>query len=366
MKILEVIQSLGSGGAERLVVDLCNEMVKTQEVYLLVLKEADLFYLPQVSPDVHVIQAHLPLGKNLKQFIVSYRIIRDINPDIVHFHSQARFTILPANLLLHRRFKFYMTIHSDVKDGYWKGVSGLQVRLSGLIGKTKFITISPTNFRQFEELYPTLKQRMIKNGRSLPDNIDDTKVKQEISSYKVDGNTLVFIHIARCSIVKNQTLLIEAFNQIVDRGYNAILLVIGSGFDSERGIELKRIACSRVHFLGTKERIYDYLAYSDLFLLSSLVEGMPMSIIEALLAGVPVVSTPVCGAIDAVVDHENGLISPDFSISNYTETLQEGILNLNRLKHNASIQSKHSPWSIQYCSEQYLDWFNNTSRHEAN
>ena len=365
MRILEVIQSLGSGGAERLVVDLCNEMVKTQEVYLLVLKEAELFYLPQVSTDVHVIQAHLPLGKNLKQFIVCYRIIKKINPDIVHFHSQARYTILPANLLLHKRFKFYMTIHSDVKDAYWRGVSGLQVKLSGFIGKTKFITISPTNYQQFKELYPKFNQRMIKNGRALPDNADNSEVGQEISYYKSDEDTLVFIHIASCLEVKNQTLLIESFNQIIKHGGNAILLIIGSGYDSTRGRALKEMACSRVHFLGTKERVYDYLAHSDLFLLSSLVEGMPMSIIEALLAGVPVISTPVCGAIDAVIDNENGLISPDYSIEKYTETLQKGIENLKRLKHNAHIQSKHSSWSIKYCAEQYVDWFSNKNTIET-
>lgn len=359
MKILEVIQSLGSGGAERLVVDLCNEMVKTQEVYLLVLKEADMFYLPQVSPDVHVIQAHLPIGKDLKQFYISYKIIRDIAPDIVHFHSQARFTVLPANLLLHRRYKFFMTIHSDVKDGYWKGISGLQVKMSGLLGKTRFITISPTNFQQFKELYPSFKQKMIKNGRALPDRINITDIKREIEVYQTDDNTIVFIHIARCSEVKNQKLLIESFNQIVERGYNAILLIIGSGFDSTLGKALKEKACSNIHFLGTKERIYDYLACSDVFLLSSLVEGMPMSIIEALLSGIPVISTPVCGAIDAVINGENGLISPDFSVVHYTETIIEGILKLDVLKQKAFTQSKQSPWGIRYCVEQYLDWFIN-------
>ena len=361
-----MIQSLGPGGAERLVVDLCNEMVKTQEVYLLVLKEANLFYLPQVSPDVHVIQAHLPLGKNLKQFIISYRIIKGINPDIVHFHSQARYTILPANILLHRRFDFYMTIHSDVKGGYWKGLSGLQVKLSGSLGKTKFITISPTNYLQFKSLYPKFNQRLIKNGRSLPNNVDDLEVEHEISSYKSDKNTLVFIHIASCVEVKNQTLLIDSFNQVINHGCNAILLIIGSGFDSARGKALKDMACSRVHFLGIKEHVYDYLAHSDLFLLSSLIEGMPMSIIEALLSGVPVISTPVCGAIDAVIDGENGLICPDYSVEKYIETIEKGVLKLNRLKHNASIQSKHSPWSIKYCSEQYLDWFSNKNTGEIN
>ena len=358
MRILEVIQSLGSGGAERLVVDLCNEMVKTQDVYLLILKEAEHFYLPQVSHSVHVIQAHIPIGKNIKQFNTCYRLIKELNPDVVHFHSHARYTILPANIALHGHIKFYMTIHSDVKDSYSKGFSGLQVLLSGFLGRTKFITISPTNYQQFKEIYPRFPQIMIKNGRWFPKNKEiSNEVKKEVSTYRANENTLVFIHVARCAEVKNQLLLIKSFNRIIDEGNNATLLVLGSGFDSERGKMITSLACSRIHFLGVKENVYDYLLLSDFFLLSSLVEGMPMSIIEALLAGIPVISTPVCGAIDAIEDGCNGVISSDYSIESYSDAIRKGICNYKELKNNALTQSSDSSWGIKYCTEQYLRWF---------
>lgn len=358
MRILEVIQSLGSGGAERLVVDLCNEMVKTQDVYLLILKEAEHFYLPQVSPCVHVIQAHIPIGKNIKQFYTSYKIIKDLNPDVVHFHSHARYTILLANIVLHNHIKFFMTIHSDVKDSYSKGFSGLQVLLSGFLGRTRFITISPTNYRQFKDFYPRFPQVMIKNGRWFPKDKEISKeIKEEVSAYKTDENTLVFIHVARCAEVKNQMLLIESFNRIIDEGNNATLLILGSGFDSTRGMMITSLACPRIHFLGIKENVYDYLLLSDFFLLSSLVEGMPMSIIEALLAGIPVISTPVCGAVDAVEDGYNGLISTDFSVESYSEAIRKGICNHDELKSNALKQSSDSTWGIKHCTEQYLSWF---------
>ena len=62
MRILEVIQSLASGGAERLVTDLCNELSKTEEVTVLILKDVEHFYLPQLSPKVKVLEAKMPLG----------------------------------------------------------------------------------------------------------------------------------------------------------------------------------------------------------------------------------------------------------------------------------------------------------------
>ena len=357
MRILEVIQSLGAGGAERLVVDLCNEMSKSEDVFLLLLKEASHFYLPQVSSRVHVIQAHIPIGKHLGQFFRCYKIIKSINPDIVHFHSHARYTILPANLLLRKRFKFYMTIHSDVKDGYKGVMSGLQVFMSGSLGKTKFITISDTNYQQFNEVYPYFSQKLIKNGRAFPCCSKSDIVRNEIALLKHDDQTIVFVHVARCAEVKNQALLIESFNRLIDQGHNAILLIIGPDFNSDRGKMLKSRACSSIHFLGEKENIYDYLLNSDCFLLSSLVEGMPMSIIEALLAGIPVISTPVCGAIDAIENGTNGFISSDFSVNAYTETLQKGIQQIIKLKSTAKAQAVNSPWGIDYCATQYLKWF---------
>lgn len=357
MRILEIIQSLASGGAERLVVDLCNEMANTQDVYLLILKEVNHFYLPQVSEKVHVIQAHIPVGKNPKQFFICYQLINRIKPDIVHYHSHARYTILPANVFLCNRYKFYMTIHSDVNDGYKRGISRLQVLLSGYLGKTKFITISPTNYQQFKESYPHFDQVMIRNGRALPLFNDSHTVKSEIDSYKNDNNTIVFVHVARCAEVKNQTLLINAFNSIINKGYNAILLIIGAGYESGLGDNLKSLACTNIHFLGVRENVYDYLKYSDCFVLSSLVEGMPMSIIEALLSGIPVISTPVCGAIDAIDNDINGLICPDFSLENYIRVIEDGIIMIDKLKENARIRSINSPWGIKFCVEQYLSWF---------
>ena len=252
-----------------------------------------------------------------------------------------------------------MTIHSDVKKGYLKGYSGLQVLLCGHLGKTKFITISPTNYQQFKESYPSLPQKMIRNGRALPVPSDNTVVKDEISSLKPKKNALVFIHVARCAEVKNQELLIKSFNNIVEKGYNAILLVIGDNYESDIGIKLQSMSCSHIHFLGVKENVYDYLLNSDMFLLTSFVEGMPMSIIESLLVGIPVISTPVCGAVDAIINGYNGFISSDFSIQNYAETIIRGIKNIDLLKKNTLMESSQLPWNMYSCAKQYLQWFKN-------
>lgn len=76
---------------------------------------------------------------------------------------------------------------------------------------------------------------MIYNGRKhLSKSLSFEAIKKEVESYKYNNSTLVITHIARCAVQKNQDLLIDAFNEIISQKHNVILLIIGSGFDSER------------------------------------------------------------------------------------------------------------------------------------
>lgn len=358
MKILEVVYGLASGGAERLVVDLSNELAETNDVTLLVLKDVEHFYAPQISNRVNIIYANFKVGKNPKYLFSIIPIIKKINPDIIHYHSQARYTLILANILLRNRYKFFMTIHSDVALNYSKGVSGLQVRICGLLGKCRFITISETNEKQFKLIHPKLLQRMIINGRALPKiSKDINNVKHEISNYKTSNDSIVFIHVARFDQCKNQELLIDAFNKINEDGVDFILLIIGAGFHDDRSMALRTKACNKIHFLGAKDNIYDYLSCADVFCLSSLYEGMPMTIIEALLSGLPIISTPVSGAIDAVTNRNNGIISEGFGCQEYANAIRLYIENKESINNAASKGIKDSPYTISNCAQKHIEWF---------
>lgn len=358
MKILEVVYGLGSGGAERLVVDLCNELSQTQDVTLLILKDVEQFYLPQVDPKVDVIQAHWGVGFKVKYLFETIRLIKQIDPDIVHFHSQARYSLMLANILLGRKYKFYMTIHSDVEKNYASGISGLQVRLCGHLGNCKFITISQTNEQQFHKVHPKLKQALIPNGRALPKYSDElSHVKQNIASFRQSENTLIFIHVARCSPVKNQQMLVRCFNRLRKEGLDCALLVLGSNFDSPEGLQIQADACKNIHFLGAKTNVYDYLACADAFCLSSIYEGMPMSIIEALLSGIPVISTPTCGAIDVIQTGKNGILAEGFEEEDLHRAILAFVSEQKQIIEYAKSMVSNSPLSIAVCAKKHIQWF---------
>ena len=250
-----------------------------------------------------------------------------------------------------------MTMHSDVLKGYTKGFSGIQVRWAGY-NRVHFVTISDTNYQQFHKAFPYFKQTLIYNGRSeLKPSCNYEEIKQEVRSYKTSPQTVTFIHVARCSEVKNQKLLIKSFNKLVSDGVDAILLVLGAGFDSELGKALKEMSCDKVIYIGAKDNVFDYMKESDALCITSDREGMPMVAIEAIMAGLPILSTPVCGVVDVVKSGYNGIISKDHEMESFYSVLNCFIKDKEKIRSIAEKESHDCPYTISNCSQSYIKLF---------
>lgn len=366
MKVLEVTFYLSAGGGERLMVDLSNELSKTNEVVVLTLKDDNVepnkrqFYKSELSS--RIVYKNLGLGKgfNIMMLWKVYKAIAAEHADVVHLHVHGVpiYCIL-AIFLLNKKVKFYQTIHSDIYNGYTNKFYRLLINTFGNNGRMGFIALSDKNYADLMKEYPKVKGTCIVNGRaSIEPTNSYNDVKKEISCYKKSNESKLFIHVARCNPVKNQQLLIKCFNNLVKNGYDADLLIVGDSYDSELGLNLKKMACERIHFIGPRKNISDYMLNSDIFCLSSIYEGMPITMIEANLAGIPIVSTPVCGALDLIVDGINGIKSDDYTEVSYEKALVYSIDNFDSLSKNTKRMSKESPYTIKECSKKYIDFFN--------
>ena len=366
MKILQIIFSLSSGGAERFVVDLSNELSKTNDVTLMTLKddtvdaESRNFYKFDLSPRVHYLNLGLEDGALHPSYPWKiYKAIKAISPEIVHFHliKMLQYCYLAVRML-GGRMTFVETIHNDLYSaGYTSRFRRLAYHTLLKKGLLRYAALSDTNFRQVRKEYPKAKSACIYNGRApmVPTALYD-KVKEEIDSYKGNADTKVILHVARCAPQKNQQLLIRSFNAIRNAGRNAVLLIIGANYDSVLGKELRKLACPGIHFLGTRKNIADYMLLSDIFALSSSFEGMPITLLEAMLSGSPMVSTPVTGAVD-VVDGKNGVLSKDFTQESYVAALNKVLNNYDFYKANAMKGKDNSPYTIKHCAEQYMEFY---------
>lgn len=365
MKIIEVITFLGSGGAERFVVDLSNELAKGHEVYLMTIlddqKDAEnrSFYKFAIDKKVNYVNLGLPNGLRINSQLAVKKAIERINPDIIHFHMvpTIKYSAI-ATFLLAWKYKIYFTIHNDLRHGYDCGFAKFVFNTLGKLGRFNLICLSNKNYEDFKDYYSGINIRCIVNGRSpiiATDNF--VNVQNEINSIRSSAKSIIFLHVARFNPQKNQKLLVDTFNEVMNENSNIDLLIIGTGFDTDEGKALKKIAHKNIHFLGTRKNIADYMLSSDVFCLSSDFEGMPITLLEASLAGVPAVCTPVCGAVDLIKDGVNGILSTGHSIDEYKEAILRAIANFSSLKNNAMKMKDNSPYTIAECASKYLDYF---------
>ncbi len=144
---------------------------------------------------------------------------------------------------------------------------------------------------------------MIPRFRVIPHGVDLAEIQKSLNVDRFDLRNKLFlsntdkilITIGKLEEVKGYNFLIEAFAQVRSRIPNLYLLILGDGTQKENLISLakKMNVSDSIKFLGFQKNVYDFLAIADIYILSSLSEGMPMVLLEAMATGLPVVSTNV-------------------------------------------------------------------------
>lgn len=348
MKILEISYSLIPGGAEHFAVDLCNALTVGNEVVLLTTDDdrvlANRHYRSEVSRDVRYVNLGCKSGHSIPALFGICKTVLRYRPDIVHFHTDL-FAVLLA-VLCFRKCAYVQTIHS-LAGVYLK--NPLLKPLYRCIYKRLVIpvTISRPCSVSFKDLYKLDNDILIVNGRSRPALTgNQEKVRAELKAFS--KGRPIFIHVARYDAPKNQKVLFDAF----DRMSNVCLVVVGGGFPTA---VMDAEDASKVMFTGALSNVADYLAVSDFFVLSSLYEGLPLALLEAMSYGVIPISTPAGGVCDVIRDGENGFLSRGFDSDSLAEAMQRA------LDHPVSKQQiigeYERYYSMRSCAAQYLELF---------
>ena len=360
MKIVEFIFRLGAGGAEVFVMNLSKALVaRGHDVEIVTLfKEregAGTVYEPFLDDKVKIHKFDFDQGFSLFKVRAVCDYITNLAPDVVHCHLNVIPYIYPI-AFCKNKVKFIHTLHSLANN---LGTSGLTKTLARFFYKTdriQPIAISKLCADSLKQYYNITNVTVIDNGcnpvrkTSLFEN-----VLQEVESYKRSANTPVFIHVARSHPLKRQDRLVAAFNKLYAEGVDFILLVIGRGFDTEESAAYVSTACKNIHFLGQKGNVADYLYCSDAFCLTSEVEGLPISLLEALSVGVCPICTPVGGMLDVVYDGENGYLSNTEEVDDYCFAIKR-YLNNSIDKRNL-LDTFAKRYSMNICCNNYVQQF---------
>lgn len=356
MKIIQVIPHLGSGGAERFVVDLSNELVKQgHDVVLLTFYDLEGkygFYKNDISQSVKQISLHKSIGFSIKSIWHVINIIRHEKPDIIHSHvNSLQYTILPQIFMA----KGVHTVHNEA---HLEASGKMEVELRKFAFKHNLIqpvTISPESYDSFIAFYGK-DAVLINNGRAVDSNIEVSKeVSREISNYKKSDQTKVIIQLARFQSQKNIPMMARVAKRLYNEGYDFCLLFIGSTENKPIVDEVKSLMPPCAHILGERNNPLEYLKVADAFALSSLFEGMPISLLEALAVGAIPICTPVGGIPNAVIDGNNGFLSSDNSEIAYYNAMKRFLEADRETLNIMSKKAEHSfaPYSMKICAEKY-------------
>lgn len=360
MKIIQVIPYLGSGGAERFVVDLSNELVKQgHDVVLLTFYDLEGrfgFYKKDIDKRIKLISFHKSVGFSIKYFWKVINAVRHEKPDIVHSHVNSfHYTILPQVFMA----KGVHTVHNEA---HLEASGRLEVGLRKFAFKHNLIqpvTISQESHDSFLSFYGK-EAVLINNGRAVDSNIVvNNDVKKEISGYKKSEQTRVIIQLARFQSQKNIPMMARVANRLYSEGYDFALLFIGSTENKPIVDEVKSVMPPCAYILGERNNPLEYLKEADAFALSSLFEGMPISLLEALAVGAIPVCTPVGGIPNAVIDGENGFLSTDNKEASYYEAMKRFFETDMETLNTMSLKAKQSfaPYSMVECAGKYLQLY---------
>ena len=262
----------------------------------------------------------LPLARSLspraqlRAFAALVRLLRAERPDLVHAHMPISGFLarLAARMAGVRRVAY--TGHGFLfnQPGPWprRGASLLMEWLGGRLTDVT-MTVSTEEAADARRLGIARQATGIGNGRDpgqfRPDPLARQRVRGELG---VAAARVVVIAVSRMVRHKGYPELLTAMRDV-----DAELWVVGERLASDHGEDLEPAFAasglgSRLRRLGSRDDVAALLAAADIFCLPSHFEGLPMSVIEAMLAGLPVVATDIRGPREQVVAGETGLLVP--------------------------------------------------------
>ena len=327
IRILRIIARLNIGGPAIQAINLSGEFPENLYETLLVCgevgpNEGDMRYLARergVQP--HILSGlgrEISLFDDAKSFNALRRIVKQFKPHIIHTHTAKAGTLgrlagISINLLRRnvQKIKLVHTFHGHVFHSYFGRLKTFVfVHIERLLGKftDSIIVVSQT---QQDDICRKYKIAGLEKVRVVPLGFDLSGFTS--CEYKQNGNknqslpydsgqVLLVGIIGRLTQVKNHRMFLDAIKCLKDNGSIDVFRFVVVG-DGELKADLKRYSAELniedyVHFTGWEKDMPALLRSLDVVVLTSLNEGTPVSLIEAMAAAKPVVSTDVGGVRD--------------------------------------------------------------------
>ncbi|MDQ3011556.1 MAG: glycosyltransferase, partial [Acidobacteriota bacterium] len=370
INILHVIDSLGLGGMERAVIDVANglDRAKFTQTVCCISRRGEAATLLQ--DDIRCIDLAKGAEADHLMPLKLARVIRREQPDIVHSQSWSGVDTAIAKVLTRRA----RLVHSE----HGRNLPHIYAEpLKRRIARRCLYQVADAVFTVSAELrdyycretgFPAKRMRVIPNGIDVRriDEADRCGVREELG---IANDDFVIGTVARLDATKDTMTLARAFARLPRHG-GLKLLIVGDGSERTR---LERFAAesgltSAIIFTGARHDVPRLLGAMNVFALSSLSEGLPITALEAMAAHLPVVATNVGALPELIREGLTGfLVEPQ-----QDEAMAERLTLLYKSREladafgNAARRKVEREYSLELMLRQYANLYTSVVGHTVN
>jgi len=320
VKVMQIIARMNVGGPAVIVAELMRGLDKSAFEQILVTgycdeNEAD--YLDTVATDIKATRIaglgrSVSLIADLKAFFGLVALIRKYKPDVIHTHT-AKAGVLGrlASLLAGRGAVRVHTFHGHLLHGYFNGLTTKVVILIEKFFAARTSVLIAIGSKVRDDLVAagignTAKYRVFFPGLPAPKSVTKESAQNTLG---INPQALYITFVGRLTQIKRPDRLLEVAKECKRRSIDVRFLVAGEGelFESskERALEEQL----NVTFFGWRSDIDEIFAASDIAILTSDNEGIPLTLIQAAQAGLPIVATSVGSISDIVINESTGYLT---------------------------------------------------------
>ena len=355
MKVLHVIETLDFGGAEKVVVDLVSATQGRCEPAICCVKHSGEL-AQRLDPGVRVFSLNSGEGNNFSVPWKVKRLVQQHGFQVIHSHLwgvflesalAARLTGVPLVHTVHGNYAGYAA--------HWKARAKLALRHSLERRAARW-------HRRIVAVSDSIRGYVVEQigiDAALVETVHNGIDTRPLPGAVRQGNT--FISVGRMVGVKNQSMMIRAFAQVLDQRPDARLQLVGDGPDRAylQTLVTTLGVSSSVEFLGFRHDVAELLAGADVYLMSSHYEGVSIAILEAMRAELPTVGTRVGGVPETVKHGHSGLLVADNDEVAFAQAmlglLQDGSRRL--AMGHAAAQTQREAFSLESAAQRYVQLY---------
>jgi glycosyltransferase EpsF len=363
MKILHIIPNLKKGGAERITLDICESLQKKKlELALIYLENINDYHFLSVKLDKHLITTSINLSvikKNQIKVDELQKFILRFQPDIIHTHLfeaelVSRFCNYPKakwfshvhdNMVQLNNLSFKSLSNKQTLTNYYEKI--LLFKNYHKNGGTHFIAISQhteSYIKSVQSKYPvTLLHNAINVKRfQKPEKhitVEEQSTRKILNS---QFSILNLVNIGSFVLKKNQNFLLDIIVELNKLNQKVNCIFLGDG---PLKVEVEQRAkdlnlYDQCQFLGNVENVEEYLWKSDAYLHTATYEPLGLVLLEAMAAGLPVVTLDGGGNRDLIENGKNGFIIYDQNPKLFAKKILEVKDNEVMKKYNVKFAQK--------------------------